>query len=325
MDRTKHAGINRRGFLRSASAATGALVGLGASSSAAHATTVSTVAQRIDTIRMYMTHYALFDEPDGKIPAATYLNVFGQLDAGLTLTAPVAAQAFLRWGGEGQHLFELAAGFKPMPYRISPPGFSLAETPAPLLLWFELLLRVPVRAADVTPFVVAIGTFQLPPAWAVRARLDGSHFTVRKPMVFRVQIRQAFIHGAAHVGLVLPYVTNGEAAAFLGLPPPANPLANLFYSWTTTMTLSTTHVYVRDVATEPPPAAEPFEPDETQIRFIGSPIDADGRYTLVGSVGRPDFVAPPVSSVPGILQVLFGTTNLTDVEWACAETGVFAG
>jgi hypothetical protein len=79
----------------------------------------------------------------------------------------------------------------------------------------------------------------------------------------------------------------------------------------------TGHRCVRRTAAEPPPAADPFEPGLNQVRFVGSPVDDDGRYAIVGSAQNVESLAPPELG-----QFLFGTTSLTDVEFAVEERGV---
>jgi hypothetical protein len=75
---------------------------------------------------------------------------------------------------------------------------------------------------------------------------------------------------------------------------------------------------VRQIATEPQPVADAFPEGATEIRFDGQPIDNDGNYTVVGFAKPSDvvFTAPPE-----LEQFLFGTTKLTDVEFALLEEG----
>jgi len=83
------------------------------------------------------------------------------------------------------------------------------------------------------------------------------------------------------------------------------------------MTLSTENRYIRSVAAEPPPVADAFPQGLEEIQFLGSPVDSAGRYTIVGSAAGVPFEAPPE-----LVQFLFGTTVLTDVEFAIEESGV---
>jgi hypothetical protein len=74
---------------------------------------------------------------------------------------------------------------------------------------------------------------------------------------------------------------------------------------------------VRSVASQPPPVADAFPAGMSEIRFAGSPIDRDGRYTLVGSAAPADveFLAPPELEL-----FLFGGP-LSDVEFAVLQSG----
>jgi hypothetical protein len=83
------------------------------------------------------------------------------------------------------------------------------------------------------------------------------------------------------------------------------------------MTLSTENRYIRSTASEPPPVADAFPAGLEAIQFLGSPVDHAGRYTIVGSASQVPFQAPPE-----LVQFLFGTTVLTDVEFAIEESGV---
>jgi len=84
------------------------------------------------------------------------------------------------------------------------------------------------------------------------------------------------------------------------------------------MTLSTAHRFIRATATEPPPVAEAFPVGMTELRFEGSPVDNNGRYTIVGSAQHVAFDAPPE-----LLLFLFGSSApLADVEFAVEESGV---
>jgi hypothetical protein len=63
--------------------------------------------------------------------------------------------------------------------------------------------------------------------------------------------------------------------------------------------------------------ADPFPTGLEEIQFLGSPVDNAGRYTIVGSASQVPFQAPPE-----LVQFLFGTTTLTNVDFAIEESGV---
>src|SRR5262249_9130270 len=113
----------------------------------------------------------------------------------------------------------------------------------------------------------------------------------------------------------------GTLHQLIQLPPPPNPTQIVLYDWRAQMKLSTEHKYVRKVANEPSPVADAFPTGLKEIDFQGKPVDNAGRYTIVGHA-KPDevqFTAPPE-----LEQFLFGTTSLTDVEFAVLEKGVLA-
>jgi hypothetical protein len=103
----------------------------------------------------------------------------------------------------------------------------------------------------------------------------------------------------------------------IGVAPGANAGDIVVYDWHTTMTLSTEDRYIRSTAAEPPPVADAFPPGLDEIQFVGRPVDKAGRYTIVGSASQVPFQAPPE-----LVQFLFGTTTLSDVEFAIEESGV---
>jgi len=89
------------------------------------------------------------------------------------------------------------------------------------------------------------------------------------------------------------------------------------YDWRATMSLTTENRYIRSTATEPPPLAYAFPTGLSEIRFIGSHVDRDGHYTIVGHANHVRFEAPPELAL-----FLFGVPVLTDVEFAVEESGV---
>jgi len=321
--------LTRRVFLSRSGAVAGIVLGGGRLSRAFDGTARPSLVQKIDQIRMYLTHYSLFEEPDPEIPAVPYVNVFGRPDHSLELPTPIAEQRFTSGASDPNGFVETSASFSAMPYRIEPPGFADTPAPAPVVGLLQLLLgiRDPAEVrAHLQTVTLAVGHFLLPPPFLVTARRDEASFAVTKLVRFRVQVRLAFVYddGVRALGVLTPFVTNGLAATFLGIPNVPHPHAALTYEWHGEMTLSTSNRYVRPVAGEPPPAASPFPVGMTEIDISGSPVDDEGRYTIAGSVSRPQFIDSPVSSVPEILQILFGSINLTDVELAVSESGVLA-
>jgi hypothetical protein len=101
------------------------------------------------------------------------------------------------------------------------------------------------------------------------------------------------------------------------LPPPPNAGEIVVYDWRAPMTLSTENRFVREIASEPPPVADPFPDGMSQISLVGSRVDEDGRYTIVGSAdpGQVQFIAPPELEL-----FLFGGP-LADVELAVLQEG----
>jgi len=143
-------------------------------------------------------------------------------------------------------------------------------------------------------------------------------------MVFEVRIRIGFLFEppvgaqAPAVGLLTGYLNFGFLHQLIRFPPPPNPDEIVVYRGIAPMTLSTAHRFIRATATEPPPVAEAFPVGMTELRFEGSPVDNNGRYTIVGSAQHVAFDAPPE-----LLLFLFGSSApLADVEFAVEESGV---
>jgi hypothetical protein len=146
---------------------------------------------------------------------------------------------------------------------------------------------------------VAIGQFV--PEGALMGRLAGPSFQVSTTMRFDVRVRVGFLFsptGGPQVGVLVGYVDLGLVHQLIGLPPPPNPSEMVVYSWRAPMVLSTENTYVREVASEPKPVADPFEDGMTELNLSGSPVDDRGRYTIVGSAQNVEFAAPPELPVP---------------------------
>src|SRR5690242_14463987 len=86
--------INRRNFMKYASVAGGAAL-CPRSSRAAKVFVGSGFVQRVDHVRLYMTHYALFEEPDPVIPPGIYIDAAtGAPTNELTLAPPCETFGF---------------------------------------------------------------------------------------------------------------------------------------------------------------------------------------------------------------------------------------
>jgi hypothetical protein len=126
--------------------------------------------------------------------------------------------------------------------------------------------------------------------------------------------------GAPPIVVLVAWLTEGLLAQLIPqLPAPANPNEVIVYHWSAPMTLSTGNSYIRTFASQPPPVADPFPSDQTAVSFVGSKVDNLGRFTVVGSASpqQVTFVAPPA-----LQFFLFGTNQLTDVEFAVEQSGV---
>jgi len=209
---------------------------------------------------------------------------------------------------------------------VSPPGFPPLPAPPQVVAAIQGVLGgaldLGTIAANTSPFLVAMGSFQATPE-TIQAQLAGGRFAVTRDVEFQVRVRIGFLfqppQGVAlpRVGILTGWLTRGLVDMLIGVPPGANAGDIVVYDWRTTMTLSTENHYVRLTAAEPPPVADAFPVGLDEIRFLGSPVDNAGRYTIVGSASGVPFEAPPE-----LAQFLFGTTVLTDVDFAIEESGV---
>src|SRR5438477_12962633 len=109
---------NRREFLKSAGVVGGAgLAGLWPKWAAA-AVPAGSFIQQVDHVRLYMTHYALFEEPDPSVPAGIYIDAAtGQPTDELTLIPPCETFTFNSTGhNPTQYLASSSAPVKRLPY-----------------------------------------------------------------------------------------------------------------------------------------------------------------------------------------------------------------
>jgi hypothetical protein len=285
------------------------------------------ITQQVNHARLYMTHYALFQEPDPSVPPGIYIDATtGTLTDELTLTAPIETFGFTRDHHES-YVATSSAPVKTLPYVVSPPGFPPQQTPPEVLGTISAVLNgaVPasVIAANTAIFLVAIGQF-VPNATAMKATLEeDGRFSVTRDTEFQVQIRIGFLFQppagvpAPNVGILTGWLTRGLVDTLIGVTPGATANDIVVYGWRTTMTLSTENQYIRSTATEPKPVADAFPPGLEDVSFIGSRVDEQGNFTIVGHGTQV-----PFQSIPELDIFLFGVPVLTDVEFALEETGV---
>lgn len=280
----------------------------------------------VHEVCLYMTHYAYFEEPDDDVPPAIYVDVLtGGVTGLMNLTAPVVEQHFERAAPGHANLVSVGPETsKIMPYLLSPPGFPALPAPPPVVGVVKSMIGLPADliVANTRVILMAIGEFKK--HGEPTGKLAGRSLRIQKDVHFVVQLRPVFLFQpppylpVPAIGVIAPYVTLTDLHGLLGLPPPAFGGSDIVtYSWRSQMELSTENRYIRSTATEPAPVAKAFDPEKTEIRMVGMHVDEGGMYSVVGSVLRPEFDAPPI-----LLQFLFGTTNLTDVEFVVEEMGM---
>jgi hypothetical protein len=289
--------------------------------------------QTINEVRLYMTYYAFFEEPDDDIPPALYFDALtGQPTGALTLIPPVGQRDWIRPDPtQAQFVASQLDSYKPnLPYilgRGNSPDFPRLVPPPQVLGFFQSVLgqygvTLEIIQANTRQFLMALGNFMdTAPA---RGKQMGGFFQVIKDVGFQVQLKLGFLFqppagvAAPSVGILLGYVTIADLHGLLREPPPPTGGDEVVtYSWRARMTLSTENQYIRQTATEPFPQGDPFDPSLTEIRLEGSRVDSAGNYAIAGSVRDPVFSAPDV-----LLRAIFGTTTLTGIEFAVREEGV---
>ena len=319
--------ISRRSFL-TAGASVGAALLTSAKGNATQVFMGRGFTQQATHQRFYMLYYALFEEPDPGIPPGIYIDAAtGMPTQELLLTPPCETIPFTPVGpNPTQYTAASPANFKQLPYGVSPPGFPPFPPPAKVLAAIRGVLGgaldLGTIAANTSVLLVAMGSFQPTPG-IIQAQLAGGLFTVTRDVEFQVRVRIGFLFqppsgvAAPNVGILTGWLTNGLVDQLIGVQPGANKGDIVVYDWRTTMTLSTENRYIRSTASEPPPVADAFPPGLEEIQFRGVPVDKAGRYTIVGSASHVPFQAPPE-----LVQFLFGTPTLTDVDFAIEESGV---
>jgi hypothetical protein len=284
--------------------------------------------QQATHVRLYIRHYALFEEPDPVVPQAIYIDTAtGMPTNELILLPPCETFSFAQIGPNPTHYVAVsAAPVKQLPYVIVPPGFPQLPAPPEVVAAIQSVLGGALDsgtiAANTSAFLVALGSFQTTPG-TMQAKLAGGRFAVTRDVDFQVRIRIGFMFrppqgvSAPRVGILTGFLTRGLADTLIGVPPGANASDIVVYAWHAPMTLNTENRFVRAIADEPPPEADAFPSGLDEIRFRGRPVDHAGRYTIVGFAPQAQLQAPPE-----LIQFFFGTTVATDVEFAMEETGV---
>src|SRR5262245_11534506 len=222
--------------------------------------------QRIDEVAIYFTYYALFEEPDEDIPQAIYIDAAtGMPTNEMVLNPPVNQRSFTRTQPNPTVYQAPAETSGPLPYFVEPPGFPPLPAPPEVIAAIEGVTHLPqaVIVPNTKPLLVAIGQFL--PTGEVKGRVTGVNFEVEKVVQFEVRIRTGFIFtppqgiAAPSVAILVGYLTMGLLHQLIQLPPPPNPNEVVLYNWRAPMKLSTSGEYVRKVAEEPVPVANPFE------------------------------------------------------------------
>jgi hypothetical protein len=286
--------------------------------------------QQVNHIRLYMRHYALFEEPDDNVPPGIYIDAgTGKPTNELVLTPPCESFVFHRSSNNPTEFVEIdSAPVKQLPYFVDPPGFPNLPAPVEVIAAIQAVLggAVPasVIAANTKPLLVAIGHFEPTPS-VIEADYAGGRLAVTRDIEFRVKVRVGFVFSpppglsVPSVSILTGWLTRGLVDFLIGKKPDpgVDPNEIVVYDWRAKMNLTTENRYIRTTAVEPKPVADAFPTGLKEISFIGSPVDHDGHYTIVGHAENVPFEAPPELTL-----FLFGVDVLTDVEFAIEESGV---
>ena len=115
----------RRNFLKYSGLALGAsLTGLRPQPVFAAKQFGHSIVQQINHVKLYMTHYAFFEEPDPGVPNAVYFDAAtGRPTSELFLSTPVRLRDFSRGARNRTVLAAPSETSKLLPYVVEPPGF----------------------------------------------------------------------------------------------------------------------------------------------------------------------------------------------------------
>jgi len=222
--------ISRRNFLFTGAAAGAGLALTSARGNAAEVFVGRSFTQQATHVRLYMRHYALFEEPDPGIPPAIYIDAATGLPTNeLVLTPPCESISFTPAGpNPTEYVAASPANFKQLPYVVSPPGFPPLPAPAQVVGTIQFVLGGAVDAATIaantSPLLVAIGSFQPTPGM-IQAQLAGGRFAVTRDVEFQVRVRIGFLfqppQGVAvpSVGILTSWLTRGFVDFLIGTSP----------------------------------------------------------------------------------------------------------
>ena len=179
MDAKDVEGIGRRNFLKYSGLALGAsLTGLRPQPVFAAKQFGHSIVQQINHVKLYMTHYAFFEEPDPGVPNAVYFDAAtGRPTSELFLSTPVSLRDFSRGARNRTVLAAPSETSKLLPYVVEPPRFPAQSPPAPVVGFIEQVTGLPdsVIVPNTSVLLVAIGQFLS--AGTTSGRLAGGFFS----------------------------------------------------------------------------------------------------------------------------------------------------
>src|SRR5262249_19560591 len=185
----------------------------------------------VNQVRLYMTHYALFEEPDPTVPPGIYIDAttHGLTDE-LSLAPPCETLQFSS-GQAGTFVAVSPSPATSLPYFVSPPGFPALPAPTEVMAAISGVLggqiSPDVIAANTSPLLVAIGHFEPTPG-AISAERRGNRLAVRRDVEFQVKVRIGFRfqppvgYPLPPVGILTGWLTRGLVDQLIGVPPGDN-------------------------------------------------------------------------------------------------------
>src|SRR5262249_29272594 len=213
--------ITRRDFLYTGAAAGAGLALYPAWNRKALGFVGRSFAQQATHVRLYMRHYALFEEPDPGIPPGIYIDAATGLPTDeLTLVPPCESYVFAPAGpNPTEYVAASSAPVKQLPYDVSPPGFPPELVPPEVVSAIQAALGGAgldsnVIAANTSPLLVAIGSFAPTPG-VISARLTGRRFAITRDVEFQVRVRIGFLFQppagmpVLRVGILTGWLTRG--------------------------------------------------------------------------------------------------------------------